>query len=366
MTVAGLLLLSVFAQTTPDQVPNPRKQGTWVSDLAGVLAPDDRAVIDSKISALERDLSVEIAVVTVQEIDRTPREFATALMERWHVGKASASNGLILLLVLKTRRFSSEVGYGLEPILTDSWLGAMQAKTMVPRFKEGDYGGGLRAGLDEIIGRVRQYPDDAREGARNIGKTSSRPTLARSPPGGSGLLGPALGVATLALGAIFLVVLIKRSRQRRRCKQCQRHLHRLTEAEEDKYLSTGQQSEEEAGSVDYDVFVCDSCKIVDIRAHRALFTRYRPCASCGFRTVRARSMTTRQATTLLSGEIQIIETCHHCHAQHVRVETIAPITTWSTGTGDSSGSFGGGDSSSSSSSDFGGGDSGGGGADSSY
>ncbi len=364
MTVAGLLLLSVFAQTTPDQVPNPRKQGSWVSDLAEVLPPDDRAVIDSKISALERDLGVEIAVVTVQEIDRTPREFATALMERWHVGKAAASNGLILLLVLKTRRFSSEVGYGLEPILTDSWLGAMQAKTMVPRFKAGDYEGGLRAGLDEIIGRIRQYPDDAREGARNIGKTSSRPTLARSPPGDSGPLGASLFGATLALGAIFLVVMVRRSRQRRRCKQCQRHLHRLTEAEEDKYLSKGQQSEEDAGSVDYDVFVCETCKIVDIRTRRALFTRYRPCASCGFRTVRARSLTTRQATTLTSGEIQITETCHHCHAQHVRVETIAAITAWSS-SGDSSGGFGGGDSSSSSS-DFGGGDSGGGGADSSY
>lgn len=191
MTVAGLLLLSVFAQTTPDQVPNPRKQGSWVSDLAEVLPPDDRAVIDSKISALERDLGVEIAVVTVQEIDRTPREFATALMERWHVGKAAASNGLILLLVLKTRRFSSEVGYGLEPILTDSWLGAMQAKTMVPRFKAGDYEGGLRAGLDEIIGRIRSV-SGRRSGGREKHRQNKRPrpTLARSPPGDSGLLGP--------------------------------------------------------------------------------------------------------------------------------------------------------------------------------
>lgn len=364
MTVAGLLLLSVLAQTTPDQVPNPRRQSSWISDLAEVVPPSDRALIDSKISALERDLGVEIAVVTVQEIDRSPREFATALMERWHVGKASASNGLILLLVLKTRRFSSEVGYGLEPILTDSWLGAMQARTMVPRFKEGDYSGGLRAGLEEIIGRIRQYPEDAREGARNIGKTRSRPTLARRPPGDTDLLGATFLLAPLALGAIFVAVMIRRGRQRRRCKQCQRQLRRLSEAEEDKYLSAGQQSEEQAGSVDYDVFVCGSCKIVDIQAHRKLFTRYRPCSSCGFRTVRARSLTTRQATSFSTGEIQITETCHHCHAQHVRYETIAMVTAWSSSSSDSSGGYGGGDSSSSS--DFGGGDSGGGGADSSF
>lgn len=364
MTVAGLLLLAVLAQTTPDQVPNPRKQSSWISDLAEVVPSNDRALIESKISALERDLGVEIAVVTVQEIDRSPREFATALMERWHVGKASASNGLILLLVLKTRRFSSEVGYGLEPILTDSWLGAMQAKTMVPRFKEGDYSGGLRAGLDEIIGRIRQYPEDAREGARNIGKTSSRPTLARRPPGDTFLRKASFFVAPFSLAAIFLVVFVKSGRRRSRCKQCLRDLRRLSEAEEDKYLSKGQQSEEDAGSVDYDVFVCSICKIVDIQAHRKLFSRYRPCSSCGFRTVRARSMTTRQATSFSTGEIQITETCHHCHAQHVRYETIAMVTAWSASSSDSSGSYGGGDSSGGG--DFGGGNSGGGGADSSY
>ncbi|MFO0729185.1 MAG: TPM domain-containing protein, partial [Myxococcota bacterium] len=74
--LATLLLLS----TTPDQIPNPRSHGSWIADTAEVISAADRAVIDSKIDALERELGVEIAVVTVKDVDRTPREFATGLM----------------------------------------------------------------------------------------------------------------------------------------------------------------------------------------------------------------------------------------------------------------------------------------------
>src|SRR4051794_35522876 len=125
-------LATVAGATTVADVPNPRPGGGWVSDVAGALDPDQERALNDELSALDRDLGVEVAVVTVDSVDgETPKSFATPLFQRWGIGKAGADNGVLVLLVLGTERdVEIEPGYGLEGLLTDAWLWRMEDEAM--------------------------------------------------------------------------------------------------------------------------------------------------------------------------------------------------------------------------------------------
>jgi uncharacterized protein len=152
--------------TTVDEVPNPRPRGSWVADVADVLPPEVESRIDARVDALHRDLDAEIAVVTIPSAGATSeKEFATSLFNTWGIGDAQADNGLLVLLVLDTRRIEMETGYGLEPLLPDGWLGRLQTEQMVPRFREGDYAGGIEAGIGAVDTRLRETPEETRTGA---------------------------------------------------------------------------------------------------------------------------------------------------------------------------------------------------------
>ncbi|MBM3266859.1 MAG: TPM domain-containing protein, partial [Candidatus Sericytochromatia bacterium] len=164
-----LCLLAAAVAYSVGDVANPRSRGSWIADEAGVIPEAAEVELNRRIDSLDRDLGVEIAVVTVPEVDTTPKEFATALFNRWGVGKRRADNGLLVLLVRDRRRLEMETGYGLEPILPDGWLGGMQQKKMVPRFKAGDFGGGLVAGVEAVESKLREAPAEAAEGTRREG-----------------------------------------------------------------------------------------------------------------------------------------------------------------------------------------------------
>jgi uncharacterized protein len=348
-------------------VPNPRHDGGWVADLAEVLSDGDEAALDEIIGALNDDLSVEIAVVTVPDIDGTPKEFATELFNTWGIGQADANNGLLVLLVLGQRRLEMETGYGLESSLPDGWLGAMQQRSMVPLFKQGEFGSGLVAGVSAVDSRLRQRPEEAIEGA--AAPASVRPARAageaRSSFGGSwawGLLG-LLGILGL-LGLRFLWVLASLIWWKR-CPECDSRREHLDEDAEDEHLSEGQQTEESVGSVNYDVFVCMDCGSVGVRRDGKLFSRFSSCKQCGFKTVRRTSETLKAATQYSTGTARITVSCRNCSMRESytrRIPKRSPPSSSSSSSSTWSGSSG----SSWSSGGFSGGSSGGGGAGSSW
>ncbi len=159
------LLLAALALPVAD-VPDPRERDSWVADTAEVLTPPAENSLDRIAGDLSRDLGVEAAVVTVREVEGTPKDFATALFAEWGVGEAHADNGILVLLVVDPGRIEIEPGYGLEGILTDGWLGTMQAETMVPYLERAEFGKGLAAGLEAIDERLRRQPTEASEGTR--------------------------------------------------------------------------------------------------------------------------------------------------------------------------------------------------------
>jgi uncharacterized protein len=294
----------------------------------------------------------------VPSVPGTPKEFATGLLNTWGVGAAKANNGLVVLLVTGVRRLEMETGYGLEPLLPDGWLGAMQAERMVPSFKAGDYGGGLEAGLAAIDARLRRTPDEARtgtDGAVAIGPSSEgvSPLL--------GGIGAGIGVLFLLAGALWW-----RTRPPR-CHLCRKPMTQLDEIAEDEHLTTGQKAEERVGSVDWQVFVCDEHRAVKIRPRSAWFTGHYACPGCGFKTAVSSKETLVFATYHSGGIAEVTEHCAHCERRRAYKVVLPRLQRSSSGGGFHVGGGGGGHhSGGGGGGSFGGGHSGGGGAGSSW
>lgn len=348
--VALLLWVSVALGITPDQVPNPRPAG-WVSDVANVIDADDEATINTRISALNRDLGVEIAVVTVPSVDQgTPKQFTTELFNTWGIGRKGADDGLLVVLAVEQRRLEMETGYGLEGTLPDGWLGVMQSQRMVPRFKEGDFGGGIVAGLDAVGPRLRNEPVPAISGG-------ARPQQARDPervvPVGV-LIGGTLLLLILVCGGTYWVW-----RRNRTCPDCGIPMRPLPEDEEDAFLDDGQESEEALGAASWDVYQCPDCAHVRTFSRRALLSGFASCPRCAYRTKSSTQVTTSYPTRYSTGSATVTETCGHCsyHSTHTVVLARLPEPSSSSSSSSYSGGGGGG---------FSGGSSGGGGAGSSW
>ncbi len=371
-------LLLLFATNAlavgPEEIPNPRTDGGWVVDQAEVLDDDAELRLNTLISELEQETTVEVAVVTVDDTELTPREFTTALFNHWGIGKAGADNGLLAVMVIGQRRLEMETGYGLEPILSDRWLGTMQAESMVPHFKEGDYAAGLEAGVQASADRLRERALEARLGrkAREL-QTDDWPEAPVTVYGGSiprdEVLAGSAGIAGLGLvGGLFLIV----RRRRRTCPDCKVYMPKLDEEADDAHLDAGQRTEEEIGSVDWQVHVCPTCDHTRTLRSTSWFSGHKKCPKCSNRTRTTERRTISSPTYTSSGSARITEDCAHCSYHSSRTVTLprkqrpkksssSSSSSWSSSSSSSSWS-----SSSSSSSSFGGGSSGGGGAGSSW
>lgn len=364
--IALLLLLAVCggcriahaAATSIQSVPDPRTSGGWVSDVANILGSDQVQNFNQLFTELETETGAEVAMVTVQDVEGTPKEFATALFNHWRLGKAGANNGLLVLMVLGQRRLEMETGYGLEEILPDGWLGEMQARAMVPSFKRGAYGEGLAVGMMEVAARLRGNAAAVREGA-------SAP-FAEAPPmdDSSFPLWPLFGFG--APSAAFGLWRWRR-KQRRTCPKCRILMPALDEQADDAFLVAGQRAEEQVGSVDHEVRKCGTCGFMRILSRRKFFSAYSKCGACDFTTLLTESTTLTRATTYSTGLKHVSESCKHCGYANSYTSVI-PMIVESSSSGSSSGSssFGGSNSSRSSSGSSGGGYSGGGGAGSSW
>jgi uncharacterized protein len=130
----------------------PQPQG-YITDAANVLDSASRQQLENQLSSFQQTTSIEIAVVTVPSLEgETVESYANGLFSQWRVGKKDKNNGLLILLAPSEHRTRIEVGYGLEPVLTDGLCGQIIREQMIPRFKEGHYGQGLAEAITAIEG----------------------------------------------------------------------------------------------------------------------------------------------------------------------------------------------------------------------
>jgi uncharacterized protein len=123
-----------------------------IVDQANVIPQATREALEPKLADLEAKSGIQLVVATVKSLDGQEIEpYANSLFRRWQLGEKAKNNGVLLLVAPTERRARIEVGYGLEGTLTDAISSVIIANAMAPRFKAGDFAGGITRGVDDII-----------------------------------------------------------------------------------------------------------------------------------------------------------------------------------------------------------------------
>ncbi|HWH17958.1 MAG TPA: TPM domain-containing protein, partial [Allosphingosinicella sp.] len=162
MLLNRLLLLLTLLLAAPAAAQEFPKLTGRVVDNANLLSPADEAALTGKLEALEQASSRQLVVATVPSLQGYEIEdYGYRLGRAWGIGQSEANNGAILLVAPNERKVRIEVGYGLEPILTDAFSSVIINQTILPRFRQGDYPGGISAGADEIIEQLQAPPEQA-------------------------------------------------------------------------------------------------------------------------------------------------------------------------------------------------------------
>ncbi len=154
-----LPLLSLFLMLPALALEVPPLRG-HVNDLAALLDPASRARIETKLTELERDKGAQVAILTIPSLDdEVLEDYALRVAEQWKLGRKGVDDGLLILIAKKERKIRIEVGYGLEDVIPDLAAGRIIDRLMKPRFRQGDYAGGIEAAVDAIAGAIRGKPD---------------------------------------------------------------------------------------------------------------------------------------------------------------------------------------------------------------
>jgi uncharacterized protein len=123
-----------------------------VVDAAHILSPVASADLERKLADLEQRSGIQLEVATVSSLGGEEIEpYANALFREWKLGEAKKNDGALLLVAPNQHRVRIEVGYGLEGTLTDAISVLIIANAIAPRFKSGDFDGGVARGVADII-----------------------------------------------------------------------------------------------------------------------------------------------------------------------------------------------------------------------
>jgi uncharacterized protein len=144
-------LIAGLAPCAPAQVPVPKLE-THVTDLTGTLTAAQQTALEEKLTAFEARKGAQIAVLILpstkpEEIE----QFGIRLMESWKLGRKGINDGAALIVAKDDRAMRIETQYGLEGVVPDALANRIVEETIAPLFKQGDFYGGINAGLDQML-----------------------------------------------------------------------------------------------------------------------------------------------------------------------------------------------------------------------
>ena len=151
----SILLLSLFWIVYGFIIPNYE---WYVTDKVGVFSETQKADLNAKIQEIEQATSIEIAVLVVPTVDDDINLAAVDVGNQWWVGKKGQNNGLVILIAVDDRKWSIQVGYGLEWILPDLATKQIGEVRFPPNFKEGNYYQWVMEMLDDALWYIKQDP----------------------------------------------------------------------------------------------------------------------------------------------------------------------------------------------------------------
>jgi uncharacterized protein len=159
-----LLLLPVLAWAAPAAAaPEFPPLTGRVVDAANIIPDDVEASLDQKLEALETQSQRQLVVATVPDLQGYEiTDNGYQLGRAWAIGDKERNDGVLLLVAPNERKVRIEVGYGMEPIITDGLSFLIVNNDILPRFKAGDMAGGIVAGTDALIHQMQLPEDEAR------------------------------------------------------------------------------------------------------------------------------------------------------------------------------------------------------------
>ena len=196
LVVAFLALASVAFAATPKFPPLTGR----VVDDAHILSPAATQTLDGELAGLEQQTGHQLVVVTVPDLQGFEIEdYGYQLGRAWQLGRKGVNDGAILLVAPKERKVRIEVGYGLEPVLTDALSNVILQQKVLPQFKQGHMEQGVLDGAAALTAQL-SLPDD--QAKANVAKAQAQPRSQAEDRGGAGSHIPVL----LIILVVFWVI----------------------------------------------------------------------------------------------------------------------------------------------------------------
>lgn len=217
LSLFAALLILIGGAAAPAQT-FPKFTG-FVVDAADVLPPPAEADLTAKLEALQKDTGRQLVVATIADLQGYPLEdYGYRLGRAWGVGLKDVNNGAILFIAPNEPKGKRgpriEVGYGLEPYLTDAFSSQVIREIMIPKLKAGDVAGAMTGGADALIAQLRANPDEAKARTDAAIKEFDR-THRKNRSSGNGAFGIGAGIIFWLLVVVFIALAASRRRSGR-------------------------------------------------------------------------------------------------------------------------------------------------------
>lgn len=147
----ALAAVMIFLTAAPAGAIEVPYLGGRVNDLANMMSPDSEQRVEQLLTQLEQQTGAQVAVLTVASLEGDPIEdFSLRVAETWKLGRGQFDDGALLVISRDDRLMRLEVGYGLEGAIPDILAGRILDEQLRPRFRNGDFGGGIEAAAASI------------------------------------------------------------------------------------------------------------------------------------------------------------------------------------------------------------------------
>ncbi len=163
LLAAWLCAVPAFAQ-----VPVPPLTAR-VTDLTGTLTAEQKQALESRLKNVEQEKGTQIALLIVPTVKpESIEQYSLRVVEDWKLGRKGVDDGALLLVARDDRELRIETGYGLEGVLPDAVANRIIEDIIVPRFRQGDFYGGIEAGITQMIRVISGEPLPAPRAEREL------------------------------------------------------------------------------------------------------------------------------------------------------------------------------------------------------
>jgi uncharacterized protein len=158
LLIAFFLLCFLPCSLSAAVPPVPDQPANYVVDLAGIIDSQTQADLNRRLKELEDQTTAQVVVLTLNSLEGEPMEkFSLRTAEKWALGQKGKDNGVLITVALTDRKYRIEVGYGLEAILPDSFVGSIGRDCFVSNFRRGNYSTGISEAVEKITGQIIGY-----------------------------------------------------------------------------------------------------------------------------------------------------------------------------------------------------------------